>query len=186
MNAVIQKALDAIRGYKHTVEKEIDNLEAERESLKRERDLLIAAPRPRDEVLADLENMIDMHRGEYARRLIRWLSWSPLRAGWIDPSFRLRPPPTELNAPSINLVALPPDNESVDAKSISALCLVGLLGDAMKPAVRGVVEAMEWPPGAVPAAERQNKVADLDARIKGLSERIAALLKESEEVGIQF
>ncbi len=194
MSAMLKKAFEAIRGYRDSVEAEIDRLEARREDLKRNRDQVRAAPRPREEAIADIERVIDVQRDEYARRLEGMIGRKDgfYTAGhpWWSADHRIASGITQVYAPSINLMTLPHGEgnrkapESFD--QVAHMSIVGLLADAIKPTVRSMVEAMEWPADTISAAERTQKIAALDKEIADVSAKLAELLKEAEDAGVQF
>lgn len=195
MSSVLSKAREvfkAYKGVKDSIEQEVDKLSAERDALQRERDRVFYAPRAKEDVIADLEGMLDIHRQEFARRLAVELTGPNSESGWARFNFHMQPESTEINMPRLPMFQLPrvktianishsPGNHPVNSN-----CLMGMFADIIKPASREIIQAMDWPTGAISKQEREAKLVELDGKIKGVSEKLTALLKEAEEAGIQF
>lgn len=188
MNTILKKAFEVIRSHTATVQEEIGKLESERSALQRERHVLENAPRTRDEVIADICRVVDICRDEYARRLADKVAGNAgTPSHWLKPQFRLSAPIVEVQSPSIHLFALPRGGEPIQPSSIYLECLIGLLGDAIKPAVRTMLESFDWPTkDAIPMHERQSRLAVIGQKIEDLSKKISALLDEAREAGVDL
>lgn len=195
MSNVLSKAREvfkAYKGVKDSIEQEVDKLSAERDALQRERDRVFYAPRAKEDVIADLEDMLDIHRQEFARRLAVALTGPNSDSGWARHSFHMQPESTEINMPRLAMFQLP--REKVDTSishspgnfPVNSNCLMGMFAHIIKPAAREMIQAMDWPTGTFSKQEREAKLADLDGKIKGVSDKLTALLKEAEEAGLQF
>lgn len=180
---MIEKAIAAVRDYKKSVEEKINSLADEINKLERQRDKVLMAQRPKSEVVSDIENAIDIIRNRMMKRLeIRVEAWS--RHG------------TNIDARYMNLFHLPkidPKNgipyaqDNFDTSSVDAECLVGILGEAMKPSVRKLISNMDWPgEEGLPREEREKTVRELNKRISELNLEIKKIIEEAEDAGISF
>lgn len=185
MNTILTKALEVIRSHTATVQEEVSKLESERAKLQREQVILQNAPRTRDDVIADIGRVVDMCRDEYTQRFTAKVvgnAGAPSR--WMSPHFRLSSPIVEVQSPSINLFALQRANELIQPTPIYLECMIGLLGDAIKPAVRGMLQQVDWPKDAISAQERGPKLAEIERKIEDINQKISALLNEAREAGM--
>ena len=195
MSSVLSKAREvfkAYKGVKDSIEQEVDKLSAERDALRRERDRVFYAPRTKEDVIADLEGVLDIHRQEFARRLAVALIGPNSDAGWARYSFLMPVESTEINLPRLPMFQLPGEktianiSHSAGNFPVNSNCLMGMFAHIIKPAAREMIQEMGWPPGAISKQDREAKLAELDRKIKDASEKLTALIKEAEEAGIQF
>lgn len=195
MSSVLSKAREvfkAYKGVKDSIEQEVDKLSAERGALQRERDRVFYAPRAKEDVIADLEGMLDIHRQEFVRRLAVALTGPNSDAGWARFSFNMQPESTEINRPRLPMFQLPRETNVANLSQhpgnfpVNSNCLMGMFAHIIKPAAREMIQEMDWPTGTITKQERETKLAELDRKIKDVSEKLTALLKEAEEAGLQF
>lgn len=195
MSSVLSKAREVFKAYKtakDNIETEVDNLSAERDALKRERDRVFYTPRAKEDVIADLESMLDIHRQEFARRLAVALTGQEGEAGWARYDHRMQSESTEINLPSLPMFQLPRQktianiSQSPSNFPVNSNCLMGMFAHIIGPAAREMIQAMDWPTGTISKPEREAKLAELDRKIKDVSDKLTTLLKEAEEAGIQF
>ena len=159
----LKQSIDALSGKLKAVRQQA-------EGLRREREELAAAPPTRADAVAAVHSYID-HEGARFRERILYPAWGlltrPDRLGRVNPNI---------------LTAMPPDS-TASPRSME-LALFALLGPTFKDAVAQAIDAMPWPEGALPMAERQAQLAELDERIGKLEAEEAELLTHAAKAGV--
>ena len=188
----LQQFRQTVAEVRDSGQEELDKLDAEIEGLRRERDITLNLPLPRDEIIADFE-----------------VALNALRDGWVE-RFRHRVcddrpgGPKALLAPNSRaitgmtfppLLNLPPAvletrngqhlPEPSPADRLDTACLLGLLSEPLKPLIRRCIEGMDWPAEVgLPREARKRRVAELDAAIKALDVKRLELIRTAREAGI--
>jgi hypothetical protein len=139
------------------------------EGLRRERDLVAAAPLSRGDTLRALHARIDAEGSRHLKIFTGTLRQLVLK-GCPD---RIDGPILACQKPDV-----PPTPASLEA----AISL--MFADQFKASVAGVVESMEWPQGSMDHADKQKKLADLDARIGKIETDLTGLVRSARAAGI--
>lgn len=155
---------------------EVRNLRGQIESKKRIREEISAAPLAREDVWSVVEDHIDRHAAGFPERFMMEIDGLvkegvlPGRPGGIGVNV-LAAPRHRLNQP--------------DVRDVQA-CLLGLLGDLLKPRIRQAVMDLQWPaePG-MPAVARKQRIEELDREITDLEGQLLVIEREAAAAGVQ-
>lgn len=143
------------------------------EKLKREREDIAAAPTSREDVIRALHDRIDKAADTHM----------DIFASAMRPLI-LKGDTARLDAP-LPIVATAKSGSAPTPASIEAgLCLV--MGDQMKAAATRIIEAMEWPSGALDDAVKQKKILELDSKISGMEAELTALVNSARAHGVSI
>ncbi len=190
--STLAKAFESIRKFRNDIEAEIDSLESQRETLMREREEVRHLPIPREDAIRRMEALIDHWQEPYEERVrLALLSLS-------DPGRLYDSPNVVINPLSISgdedirggvlRNQAPFVGERLYMEGAKIHSLMGLLGPTViKQRLREIMESMPYPDQVgLPMAERSARLQELDDQIRGLSAKIAALVNEAREAGIDF
>lgn len=171
---------------KVVIEREIDAKIAKRDNYAQELKQVRDLPRPRAEVIAEIEGLFEGMHQEYLARLgyrLRGLAGSHRS---VNPQ----------GAMTLNLLGPLAGVGEVENSGYSGATLsrevtydsvIGLFWPAIKVAVRESLEAMPYPEKVgLPTNERPGRAKELTKKIEALNKEIQALLDEAEVVGISF
>ena len=179
-------------GVRDTAQAEIDKIDREIEALRRERDIVLSLPLPRDEIIADFESSLDALHSEWVARFRHRVCddrpagpkalLAPNSRAVTDMTF-----PPLLNLPTVAVESrngqIPP--ESPPADHLDLTCLLGLLAEPLKLLIRRSIEGIDWPEETgLPREARKRRVAELDAKIKARETKRLELIQTAREAGI--
>lgn len=150
---------------------QIDSRKVELEKLRRTREDIAAAPISREDAIRALHARIDTDAAKHMDIVVNALT--PL----ISKGDPIRMDASILSAAKPGLAASP---LSIEA----GLCLA--MGDVIKAAASRIVEAMEWPPGALDHAVKEKKVSELDRKISDLEAELTQLVHSARAAGVSF
>lgn len=148
---------------------EIRSRRREIETLRRERDLVSAAPLSREDTIKALHARIDAEGAKHLK-IFSGALWQRVVKGC----------PTRIGGPI--LAAQKPDVSPTPASLEAAISL--MFADQFKVSVGRIVAAMEWPAGAMDHADKQKKLADLDSKIGKIEADLTALVQSARAAGI--
>jgi hypothetical protein len=141
---------------------------ARREALAQERDRVAGLPLARTDLIAAVDSWIDSVRPIYAKHLQEVLAPRSRRAD--------RPLPEARNG-DFGLLG--------DAFKVGPFPVFALLAGPLKTALADMIKELDFDDDeALPAAERTELLASLDAQIDALDSEIADLHKQAESVGL--
>ncbi len=139
------------------------------EILRRERDLIAAAPLSREDTIRELHARIEAEGAKHLKIFTGTLRQLVIKGC-----------PTRINGPI--LAAQKPDVLPTPASLEAAISL--MFADQFKVSVASVVESMAWPQGAMPHADKVKKLAELDARIGKIESDLTGLVRSARAAGI--
>lgn len=148
---------------------EIRSRRREMETLRRERDLIAAAPLSREDTLKALYARIDAE-GAIHLKLFSGALRQRVTKGC----------PTRIGGPILG--AHRPDVSPTPASLEAAISL--FFADQFKASVASVVESMEWAAGSMGHADKQNKLAELDSKIGKVESDLTGLVRSARAAGI--
>jgi hypothetical protein len=185
----LKGAFDAAKKALATVEKEIDKLEKEREEARREMEELRWLPRPRDEAIGLMEELVDRWNEPFDKAAIEYIQTkAQLQRADIDikPTTKLNPLGMTVRNPLGN--GSPGKEELfLDADSVKLFSLMPIISPMVKSRLREVIQKMPWPERVGPPwPERQARKSELEKRICDLTEEIGAMLKHAREAGVDI
>lgn len=144
---------------------------AELETLRRERDVLAAAPLSKDDAVKALHGRIDEAGSGHLKVLSGALRQMALKGC-----------PTRID--TAILAVCKPDTMPTMLTMEAAICLV--FADQMKAAASRIVEAMEWPEGAMDHRDKTERLAKLDARIASVESDVRGMVQAARAAGISI
>lgn len=144
----------------------------ELERLRRERDVVAAAPLAKADVIQALHRRIDQ---EGARHMA-------IFADSLRPKVISGNPDRVAETPI--LAASRPDTLQSPIGMEAAVCLV--MGEQMKVAAVRIVEGMEWPAHAMDHSAKTERLAKLDSRIAALESEVAAMVRDARAAGLNI
>jgi len=148
---------------------EIRSRRRELEGLRRDRDLIAAAPLSREDTIKALHARID---AEGARHL-------KIFSGALR-QLVTKGCPTRIDGPILG--AQKPGWSPTPASLEAAISL--MFADQFKASVAGVVESMEWPQGSMDHADKQKKLSELDSKIGKIETDLTGLVRSARAAGI--
>lgn len=148
---------------------EIRSRRSEIETLRRERDLIAAAPLSRSDTIRALHARIDAEGAKHLKIFTGALRQLVIKGC-----------PTRIDGPI--LAAQRPDVSPTPASLEAAISL--MFADQFKASVAGVVESMEWPEGSIDHADKVQKLAVLDSKIGKVETDLTALVRSARAAGI--
>ncbi len=141
---------------------------AQREALAQQRDAIAALPMHRDDLIAAVSEWIDSVKPLYAKHLQEVLAPRSRRAD--------RPLPESRHG-DFGLLG--------DAFKVTTFPILALLGPALKESLAGMIKELPLDDGdALPAGERQELLAALDAKIEQLDSELADLHQQAAAAGL--
>ncbi len=141
---------------------------AQREALAQERDRVAALPLARTDLIAAIDAWIDSVRPIYLKHLQEVIAPRSRRAD--------RPLPESRNG-DFGLLG--------DAFKVGPFPILALLGPALKESLATMIKELPLDDGdALPAGERQELLASLDAQIESLDAELADLHRQAESAGL--
>ena len=152
-------------------------LRTELETLKRQREELVAAPGTKADIIAIFHANIDETAAKYTGRLQRAIekSLGHGRDMHNGPDGR----------PQLGLLSLARENFSTPCSPLDIeRSLFFVIGPAMKAAVADAITAMEWPADAQPLAGRAAEIAKLDKKIAALEKSEQDLRHDAASAGV--
>lgn len=144
---------------------------AELESLKRERDILAAAPISKGDAIKAMHRRID----EEGARHMATLS-TAVRQLVVGGN------PDRIDVPI--LAVTKPGYAPSPLSMESGLCLA--FADEMKAAASRIVEGMSWPEHAMDHREKIERLAKLDARIAAVENDVRGMVESARGAGLNF
>ena len=170
---VIKKALglSELRSGIAAIAHKVRELERTVEQAKRSREELAAAPRTRDELASELDRWVDIQRQGFLEQFARAIEWL------------IRNPSRELTAgdgwsPLVGHGA----QTHILTPRVAAGVLAPLVRESLRQAVMDLPDALFE--GAVPMAERKQRIAELDAAIETGEAELAELRATADQAGI--
>jgi hypothetical protein len=152
------------------------------ETLQRQREDIASAPCAREDIKQMVDVWVGKKAADYSNRLSFKLqqiipNLEMLNVGVFDNDrFALH----GSTAPQPGDLGMQFGPDLVD----SALC--AFFEQALVTSLHRMIDAMEWPSGALPMRGRDKKISDLDVQIEKLIQEEAALVREAQEAGIQI
>lgn len=148
---------------------EVRSRRRELEGYRRERDLIAAAPLSREDTIRALHARIDAEGDRHLK-----VFTGNLRA------LVAKGCPERIDGPI--LACQKPDVSPTPASLEAAISLI--FSAQFKTSVAGVVEAMDWPQGAMDHADKQIKLAALDTKIGKVESDLTGLVRSARAAGI--
>lgn len=142
---------------------------SEMETLRRERDLIAAAPLSREDTIKALHARIDQEGAKHLKIFTGALRQLVIKGC-----------PTRIDSPI--LAAQRPDVSPTPASLEAAISL--MFAGEFKASVARVVESMEWPQGSMDHADKVQKLAELDSKIGKVETDLTALVRSARAAGI--
>jgi len=166
-----------LRGAVQNLEEKIKAMQAESNSLQREREMVLSAPGSKEDLKAMLASWIDSTGDAYRARMQETLT-----------KFA-RSPRNMTPANLAQFLSITGDAQAYDKAAQSkevdqALC--ALFGSLVNKALMKEIDGMDWPATAITNTERAAKVADLDQRIGKLETDLKQLIDQAEEAGVTW
>ncbi len=141
---------------------------AQREGLAQQRDAIAALPLHRDDLISAISEWIDSVKPIYAKHLQETLAPRSRRAD--------RPLPESRHG-DFGILG--------DAFKVGPFPVLALLGPQIKAALAGMIRELDLPDAeALPAGERQELLAALDAKIEQLDSELADLHQQAAAAGL--
>lgn len=144
---------------------------AELEGLKRERDILAAAPLSKDDTVKAMHSRID---AEGARHM------ATLSAAVHQLVISGNPDRIDMPILAMTKPGWAPSPLSMEA----GLCLA--FADQMKAAASRIVESMQWPEHAIDHREKVDRLAKLDAKIAAVESDVRGMIASARGAGLNF
>lgn len=139
------------------------------EGLRRERDLIAAAPLDRGDTIKALHARIDAEGAKHLKIFTGNLRQLVAKGC-----------PTRFDGPI--LAVQRPDVSPTPASLEAAISL--MFADQFKVSVASVVESMEWPQGAMKYVDKQAKLSELDSKIGRVESDLTGLVRSARAAGI--
>lgn len=149
---------------------EIRGRRTDLEKLRRERDLIAAAPLSKADAVQTMHRRIDEQGAAYMKTLSAALHLAASSGN----------PDRVVNTPI--LVAAKPDWTPTPLTVEFGLCLA--FGDELKAAASRIVESTPWPEGALDHRTRTERLAKLDSQIGSIESDLSALVRSAREAGV--
>lgn len=151
------------------VGEEIRSRRRELEDLRRERDLIAAAPLSRENTIKALHARIDAEGAKHLKIFSGTLRQLVVKGC-----------PTRIDGP-----ILAAHKTDVAPSPVSLEAAISLMfADQFKASVARVVEAMDWPEGSMDHADKQKKLAELDSKIGKIESDLTGLVRSARAAGI--
>lgn len=164
--AGIRSALAGLKG-------QLKSLNGKLEALHQERDLLISAPVSREDAVAEFQALVDEAAGRHQKALGEAVFGAALSGRPEKFSF-------------VSYLVAGSKSGTPTAAPVLEGVISLFLGDALKVGVARVLAEMEWPDGAISLAERQTRLAKLDAEIASLESQRDELAAEAARAGLSI
>lgn len=149
----------------------ISSKRAELETLKRERDILAAAPLSKSDTVKAMHRRIDAEGARHMAVLSATVRQLAIGGN-----------PDRMDAPI--LAAVRPDYMPTPLTLEGGICLA--FSDQMKIAASRIVEAMEWPAHAMDHREKSERLAKLDAKIAAVESDVRGMVQSARGAGLNF
>ena len=178
---MFQKVMDQLRKLKADAKTEIDRLEAELATLRAERDLTARLPVPKAEFLARVDSLVEPHE-KFAAQLAGLLK--PLQApGRVAHKIN----PLGITERTEVQGSIVPHHLAPEAGTVTLHALQGLIGPMIREALHAQAEAMAYPSEVgLPAAQRAERLDQLDREATDLQGRIDGLREELNAAGVRL
>ena len=178
---MFSKVLEQIRKLKTDAEAELKKLEAELATLRAERDLTARLPVPKAEFLARVDSLVEPHE-KFAAQLAGLLK--PLQApGRVAHKIN----PLGITERTEVQGSIVPHHLAPEAGTVTHYAIMGLIGPAIREALHTQAEAMAYPSEVgLPAAQRAERLAQLDREATDLQGRIDGLREELNAAGVRL
>jgi hypothetical protein len=147
---------------------EIRGRRSDLEKLRRERDLIAAAPLSRADAVKAMHRRIDTEGDRYMKTFSASLRAMAL-GGNPDRGV-------------VILTATPPNTMPTPLSMEAGICLA--FADLLKISVSRAVEATPWPEGALDHHTKTERMAKLDSQIGSIENELAALVRSAREAGV--
>lgn len=147
---------------------EVGGRRTDLEKLRRERDLVAAAPLSKEDAVKALHRRIDTEGARYMKTFSASLRAMVL-SGNPDRDTAI-------------LTATPPNTTPTPLSMEAGICAA--FSDQLKAAASRAVEGMEWPEGALDHRDKTARLATLDARIGSIEGELTALVRSARDAGI--
>ena len=144
---------------------------AELESLKRERDILAAAPLSKEDTVKAMHRRIDVSAELHMATLS-----AAVRQLVVGGN------PDRIDMPI--LATTKPDYTPTPLSLEAGMCLA--FGDQMKAAASRIVEAMVWPEHAMNHRDKAERLAKLDAKIAVVEGDVRGMVESARGAGLNF
>lgn len=153
------------------VGEEIRSRRRELEGLRRDRDLVAAAPLSREDTIKALHARIDSEGAKHLKIFTGALRQLVVKGC-----------PTRIDTPV--LAAQKPNVAPTFPSLEAAISLI--FADQFKMSVGGIVASMEWPAGSMDHADKQKKLAELDSKIGKIESDLTGLVHSARAAGISI
>ena len=148
---------------------EIQQLRRNLETARQQRDLTASAPLTKEDAIAAMHKAIDQRAAAHYKTLAKALA-NVVRKG-------------EPGRVDVRAVALAKPDFTVTPTTLEdGLSL--LLNQQLKDGIARVIEGMEWPAGAMPRAEKTERLRELDGRILKLERDLASAVGAARSAGL--
>lgn len=144
---------------------------AELESLKRERDILAAAPLSKEDTVKAMHRRIDAEGARHMATLSATVRQLALGGN-----------PDRIDTPI--LAAVKADYMPTPLTMEAGMCLA--FGDQMKAAASRIIEAMPWPEHAMDHRDKTERLAKLDAKIAAVESDVRGMIASARGAGLNF
>lgn len=172
------KSLVTLLGLTNDVRKEYVDTRREEETLRRERDMIAAAPRARADVAAAVAAWVDTRGAAHAAGIEGQLRSTILGSTVANRPMRL--------PEAFTVVGALATSDTLSAADLDA-ALCALAGPELKRVLLDLVEKAQWPAAeGLPAAQRAQRIAALDERIAALAAQADEIQRQAEEAGIRL
>jgi|GEM_PF-4913178 len=145
---------------------------AELESLKRERDILAAAPLSKEDTVKAMHRRIDAEGARHMATLSAAVRQLVVGGG----------NPDRIDMPI--LATTKPDYAPSPLSMEAGMCLA--FGDQMKAAASRIIEAMPWPEHAMDHRDKTERLAKLDAKIAAVESDVRGMVESARGAGLNF
>ena len=178
---MLSKVLDQIRKLKTDAETELKKLEDELNTLRAERALTARLPVPQEEFLERVDSLVAPPE-RFTEQLTALLK--PLQASGK--------PPSGINPLGIDATmqvqgGVVPSFSWPEPGSVTHYALMGLIGDTLRDALLAQAAAMPYPtPVGLPAAQRVERLQQLDREANELQARINSLREQLAAAGVRL
>lgn len=148
---------------------EIQHLRRNLETARQQRDLTASAPLTKEDAIAAMHQAIDQRAAAHHKTLAKALVGA-VRKG----------EPGRVDVRAIALAR--PDFTATPATVEDAISL--LMNHQLKEGVASVIQGLEWPAGAMPHAEKTERLRELDGRILKLERELASAVGAARSAGL--
>jgi len=144
---------------------------AEAEKLKREREVLAAAPLSKADTIKAMHSRIDSEGARHMATLSAAVRQMAVGGN-----------PDRIDTPILAVVK--PDYTATPLSFEAGMCLA--FSDQMKLAVTRIVGAMSWPEGAMDYRDKKDRLVKLDARIAAVENDVRGMVESARAAGLNF